>query len=154
MAPVKALCSLKCYTICLVEVDHLVIVTGMLPALIGVVVDMVEIVEKLTLVYGRSSSVIRNSRELVWCILSGLPALGLAVWPGCSASSVMVLASWLSGELSRPRAIEDEARGAPVARKGESVGVVAETLLPLEWAEGDLLSSRLPFRRRGKRDRV
>ena len=109
----------------------------------------------LTLVYGRSSSVIRNSRELVWCILSGLP-----VWPGCSASSVMVLASWLStagsraGELSRPRAIEDEARGAPVARKGEWVGAVVETLLPLEWAEGDLVSSRLPLRRRGKRERV
>lgn len=116
--------------------------------------------KRLTLVYGRSSSVIRSSRELVWCILSGLPALGLAVWPGCSASFVARVASWLSaecsraGELSRPRAVDEEARGAPVARKGDGVGAVAEMLLPLRWAEGDRESSRLSLRRSGKRDKV
>ena len=30
-----------------------------------------DMVRPLTLVYGRSSSVIRSRRELVWCILSG-----------------------------------------------------------------------------------
>jgi len=49
-------------------------------------------------------------------------------------------------EMSGPRAIDCDARGAPVAWKGESVG-----LLELE---GVLLNSRLPFRSRGKRDSV
>ena len=50
-----------------------------------------------------------------------------------------------------------EARGAPVERKGESAregGAAAEMLLPLKWAEVALVSSRLPFRRRGKRVKV
>lgn len=58
----------------------------------------------------------------------------------------------------RPRETEVlEARGAPVARKGESAregGVAAEMLLPLKWAVVALVSSRLPFRRSGKRLKV
>jgi hypothetical protein len=59
----------------------------------------------------------------------------------------------------RPRANEVlEARGAPVGRKGESVresgAAAAEMLLPLKWAEVALVSSRLPFRRSGKRLKV
>lgn len=58
----------------------------------------------------------------------------------------------------RPRANEVlEARGAPVARKGDSAragGAAAEMLLPLKWADVALVSSRLPFRRRGKRVKV
>lgn len=59
----------------------------------------------------------------------------------------------------RPRANEVlEARGAPVERKGESArdgGAEAEMLLlALKWVEGARVSSRLPFRRRGKRVKV
>lgn len=58
----------------------------------------------------------------------------------------------------RPRANEAlEVRGAPVKRKGESAregGAAAEMLLPLKWAVVALVSSRLPFRRRGKRVKV
>lgn len=58
----------------------------------------------------------------------------------------------------RPRANEVlEARGAPVERKGESAregGAAAEMLLPLKWAEVARVSSRLPFRRSGKRVKV
>ena len=36
----------------------------------------------LTLVNGRSSSVMRSNRELVWCILSGLPSPGLSATRG------------------------------------------------------------------------
>ena len=42
-------------------------------------------------------------------------------------------------------------------RKGESAregGAVAEMLLPLRWPEVVRVSSRLPFRRRGKRVKV
>jgi hypothetical protein len=73
----------------------------------------------------------------------------------------MTSVSWLSskavpraGDISRPRAIDDEARGAPVERKSDSAGSGGGVLLPLKWAEGDQDCSRLPFRSRGKRDSV
>ena len=102
----------------------------------------------------------RSSRELVWCILPGFVSRGLAACVSKSASSEMS-ASWLlvvdarGGDASWPRTMDEEARGAPVARKGESAdGGVVVVLLPLWLTEGERRSSRLVFRSNGKRDSV
>lgn len=53
-----------------------------------------------------------------------------------------------AGETEGLRWSEEEALGAPVARKGDSAAGLRK------WAEGQRESSRLPLRRRGKRDSV
>lgn len=62
------------------------------------------------------------------------------------------LSAWAArfeaGETEGLRWSEEEALGAPVARKGESAAGLRK------WAEGQRESSRLPLRRRGKRDSV
>jgi hypothetical protein len=100
----------------------------------------------------------RSKRELVWCILSGLPALGESAAVVSESTSSETSNSWpsgvglLAGGVSRPRDFEREARGA---RKSECVGAGGAALLPLlEWAEGERVSSRLPFRSSGKREKV
>jgi hypothetical protein len=62
-------------------------------------------------------------------------------------SSGVGVAESRAGEMSGPRATGCDARGAPVAWKGDPAGL-------LDDADGVLLSSRLPLRSSGKRDSV
>ena len=111
----------------------------------------------LTLVKGRSSSVIRSKRELVWCILSFVSGLGLSggrggTWASSAMESSSRLARDEAARLERARECECECeeRGAPEGWKSEADEAAAE----VEALEGVLLSSRLPFRSRGKRASV
>lgn len=108
-----------------------------------------------SLVKGRSSSVIRSKRELVWCILSFVSGLGLSggrggTWASSAMESSSRLARDEASRLERARECECEERGAPEGWKSEADEAAAE----VEALEGVLLSSRLPFRSRGKRASV
>lgn len=114
-----------------------------------------------TLENGRSSSVIRSNRELVWCILSDLAVL-------CADAALVLLspsspgcASWPSkvgvyvGEMWERRRVEVEVRGVRVESRCVCVcdgGAVV--LLLLAWVDGERPSSLLPFLNSGNRERV